>query len=119
MEDFEITIDMVKNQVKKIKNWTALRKDEVHDYWLKHLISLHTRIAKQHDHLLQTCTIEDWMTKKILFMKNIEKGTILSNYRPTTFLATTFKLVTAIIAESMQNYLENNGFIPDEQKSKS
>ena len=54
MEHFQITADMVKHQVKKIKNWTALGKDEVHGYWLKHLTSLHTRIAKQLNHLLQT-----------------------------------------------------------------
>ena len=31
-EDFEITADMFKHQVKKIKNWTAPGKDEVHGY---------------------------------------------------------------------------------------
>ena len=59
MEDFEITADMVKHQVKRIKKWTASEKDEVHGYWLKHLTSLHTRIAKQLNHLLQTGTTED------------------------------------------------------------
>ena len=118
MEDFEIIADMVKHQVKKIKNWTAPGKDEVHGYWLKHLTSLHTRIAKQLNHLLQTGTIEDWMTtgKTTLLMKNKEKGTIPNNYRPITCLPTTFKLMTAIIAESMLNHLENNDLISDEQK---
>ena len=41
---------------------------------------------------------------------------IPSNYRPITCLPTTFKLMTAIIAESMLNHFENNGLIPDEQK---
>ena len=50
-------------------------------------------------------------------MKNKEKGTIPSNYRPITCLPTTFKLMTTIIDESMLNYLENNSLIPDEQKS--
>ena len=45
MEDFEITADMVKHQAKKIMNWTAPGKDGVYGYWLKHLTSLHTRIA--------------------------------------------------------------------------
>ena len=40
-----------------------------------------------------------------------------NNYRPITCLPTTFKLMTAIIAESMLSHLENNGLIPDEQKS--
>ena len=118
MDDFEITTEMVKHQVKKVKNWTAPKKDEVHGYWLKLLISLHTRIAKQLLYLLQTGTIEDWMStgKTTLLMKNEEKVTIPSNYRPITCLPTTFKLRIAIIAESMLNHLENNGLIPDEQK---
>ena len=49
-------------------------------------------------------------------MKNKENGTISNNYRPITYLPTTFKLMTVIIAESMLNHLENNGLIPDEQK---
>ena len=48
-------------------------------------------------------------------MKNKEKGTIPSDYRPITCLPTTFKLMTAIIADSMLNHLENSGLIPDEQ----
>ena len=118
MEDFGITADMVEQQVKKIKNWAAPGKDEVHDYWLKHLTSQYTRIAKQLNHLLQTGTIEDWMTtgKTTLLQKNKEKSTIPSNYRSITCLPTTFKLMTAIIAESMLNHLENDDLIPDEQK---
>ena len=32
----------------------------------------------------------------------------------TKYLPTTFKLMIAIIVESMLNHLENNGLIPDE-----
>ena len=75
MEDFKITTEIVNHQVKKIKNWTASGKDEVHGYRLKHLTSLHTKIAKQLKHLLLTGTIKDWMTigKTTLLMKNKEK----------------------------------------------
>ena len=70
MEDFEITADMVKHQVKKNKTWTAPGKNEVHGYRLKHLTSLHTRIAKQLNHLLQTGTIKEWMkTEKTTLLK--------------------------------------------------
>ena len=50
-------------------------------------------------------------------MENREKSTIPSNNRSITCLSSTFKLITAIIAESMLNHLENNDLIPDEQKS--
>ena len=54
--------------------------------------------------------------KKTLLIKNKEKGAVPSNYWPITCLPTTFKLMTAIIAESIQNYLEQNSLIPEEQK---
>ena len=54
--------------------------------------------------------------KTTLLIKNKEKGAVPSNYRPITCLPTTFKLVTAIIAEAIQNHLEQNGLIPEEQK---
>ena len=83
MKDFEITNEMVKRQVNKIKNWTASGKNEVHGYWFTYLTSLLTRIAIQLNHLLQTGTFKDWMTrgKSTLLMKNKEKGTVPSNYR--------------------------------------
>ena len=36
MEDVVITEEMVKKQAKKMKNWTAHGKDEVHRFWIKH-----------------------------------------------------------------------------------
>ena len=45
-------------QAKKMKNWTAPGKDEVHGFWIKHLTSLHPRIAQQLNRFLETVTIE-------------------------------------------------------------
>ena len=103
MDDLTITADVIKRQAKKVKNWAAPGKDEVYGYWLKHLTSLHTRMTWQLNQLLQTGTIEDWMTtgKTTLLIKNKEKGAVLSNYRPITCQPTTFKLMTAFIAEAI------------------
>ena len=43
--------------------------------------------------------------KTIQLMKNRKAGTFASNYRPLTWLCTTFKLMTAIIADTIQNHL--------------
>ena len=59
MKNLSITADMVRKQAKKIKNWTAPGKDEVHGYWLKYLTELHNRPAQQMNTLLQTGIIED------------------------------------------------------------
>ena len=49
-------------------------------------------------------------------MKNKKAGAIPSNYRPITCLCTTFKLMTVIIADAIQNHLYKYNFIPEEQK---
>ena len=92
MEDIVITEEMVKKQAKKMKNWTAPRKDEKHGFWIKHLTSLHPRIAQQLNRPLETAIIEEWLStgKTILLMKNKKAGAIPSNYRPITCLCTTF-----------------------------
>ena len=101
-----------------MKNWTAPEKDEVHGFWIKHLTSLHPRIAQQLNQLLETATMEEWLStgKTILLMKNKKAGAIPSNYRPITCLCTTFKLMTAIIADAIQNHLYKYNLIPEEQK---
>ena len=107
-------------QIKKIKNWVAPGKDEVHGYWIKHLTSLHERMARQLEDILRSSTTENWtwmtMGRTTLLMKSRDKGPVPSNYRPITCLPSTYKLLTSIIAESMQAYLETNGLIPREQK---
>ena len=49
-------------------------------------------------------------------MKNKKAGAIPSNYRPITCLCTTFKLMTAIIADAIQNHLYKYNLISEEQK---
>ena len=43
MKDVVITEEMVKKQAKKMKNWIAPGKDEIHGFWKKHLTSLHPK----------------------------------------------------------------------------
>ena len=118
MNEVSITVALLKKHVKKVKNWTAPGPDQVHGYWLKNLSALHERLADQMDHLLQNGKIEDWLAtgRTTLLMKDQQRGATPSNYRPITCLPTTYKLMTRIIACEMQDYLENHGLIPDEQK---
>ena len=54
--------------------------------------------------------------KTILLMKNKKAGAIPSNNRRKTCLCTTFKLMTAIIADTIQNHLYKDNLIPKQQK---
>ena len=53
--------------------------------------------------------------KTILLINKKKAGAIPSNYRPITCLCTTFKLITTIIADAIQNHLYKYNLIPDEQ----
>ena len=61
-------------------------EDEVHGLWIKRLTSLHPRIAQQLNRLLETATIEEWLStgKTILLMKNKKAGAI-PNYGKSSY----------------------------------
>ena len=105
MAEITITLELFSKQAKKLKNWSAPGKDEVHGYWIKHLTSLHQRMAQQLEEVLKAGTAENWrwMTagRTTLLMKNRDKGPEPSNYRPITCLPKTYKLLPSIIVESM------------------
>ena len=58
------------------------------------------------------------MTKgrTVLFMKDILKGNIASNYRPITCLPLVWKLLTGMISDEMYSFLEESNLLPEEQK---
>ena len=45
-DNMKITVDGVREQLRKTPNWKAPGSDEVHGYWLKNMSSLHEKIAK-------------------------------------------------------------------------
>ena len=59
-----------------------------------------------------------WMvTGKTLFcIKEIQKGNLVSNFRPTTCLALICKLLTCILAEELYEHLEIANSLSWEQK---
>ena len=60
----------------------------------------------------------EWMThgRAVLCQKEPQKGNTADNYRPITCLPLMQKLLTGVIAEEMQNYLEREKILPQEQK---
>uniref|UniRef100_A0A803SMP7 Reverse transcriptase domain-containing protein n=1 Tax=Anolis carolinensis TaxID=28377 RepID=A0A803SMP7_ANOCA len=118
MELMEITTEMISKQVQKVKNWTSPGSDQLHGFWLKHLISLHGKMAQQFNEMLQKGSISEWLTtgRTYLIQKDPAKGAAPGNYRPITCLPTMFKLLTGIIADRIQDYLEEKNILPDEQK---
>ena len=58
------------------------------------------------------------MTKgrTVLIQKDKSKGTFASNYRPITCLPLCWNILTALLTDEIYAFLENNQFLPEEQK---
>ena len=118
-ERLQITKEMVTTQSRKIPNWKAPGPDGVQGFWIKKLTSLHERIAKQmNDMINNNVAIPGWMTtgRTVLCQKDKQKGNVVENYRPISCLPLMWKLLTGIMADCMYRYLEDNDKLPVEQK---
>ena len=82
-------------------------------YWIKNLSNLHNSIALQLDRCLQENNLPKWMVtgKTLLCIEEIQKGKLVSNFRPITCLPLIWKLLTGILAEELYEHLEKNKFI--------
>ena len=114
-----ISEEDVKRKAKKMANWKAPGQDQVQAFWLKHLPSLHKRLAVQLQDILNDPTkIPEWLVtgRTVLLQKDKNKGTIPKNYRPITCLPTTWKLLSGIIADKVMEHLQSNNLLANEQK---
>ena len=110
---------MVSKQTKKIPNWKCPGPDGVQGYLLKHLTTLHSRIANQmNDIIINEYEIPKWMTagNTMLCQKDPNKGAAGDNYRPISCLPLMWKLMTGISSTAMCSYLESIDRLPTEQK---
>ena len=117
-EDINITLEDVRNGIRKMANWKAAGPDLVQGFWFKNLPGLHPRLQC----LLQDCVyqgnVPEWMVKgrTVLIQKDPMRGTQASNYRPIACLPMMWKLLTGIMGDKLYQHLERNGLLADEQK---
>ena len=117
-DDFQVQLGRMRQHLKGMTNWRAPGTDQVHAFWIKNLKSLHERFA----HHLQVCVITgqlpQWMTteRTVLLVKNEEKGTLASNFRPIAYLPITYKLLTGMMAQVIYEHLDQSNELPVEQK---
>ena len=117
-ESFQINQGKIKKQLSKLPNWKACGPDKVHGYWLKIFNSVHERMPKHLQHCIDTGEVPNWMVegRTTLTIKDVSKGTLVSNFRPITCLAMMWKLMTGLFAEEIYDHLETNKLLPEEQK---
>ena len=88
-------------------------------YWLKNLPSLHDRIVRQmNDMVNNNKDTPDWLTKgrTVLCQKYPQKGDAVDNFRLRSCLPLIWKLMTGIISDVMLEFLVESDYSALEQR---
>jgi len=103
---------------KKLSNWKAPGLDQVQNFWIKHLTSLHPTLNTRFNQAIKNPeTAPTWLTggRTTLIYKKGEKDEA-KNYRPITCLSTYYKLMTLILTDKIYKHTTINEILPFEQK---
>ena len=84
----------------------------------KMCVSIQERIALHLQSCITRGELPDWVTtdRTLSLLTDKSKGNEVSNYRPITCLPLMWKLIAGIVADEIYNHLEENDFLPEEQK---
>ena len=112
-----ISVEKVKKQCRKIPHWIAPGKDGVQSYWIKNFSNLYERIAVEANKILMgDDSLPSWITHGCTCHKDPIKGKAVENYCPTTCFSLMLKLLTVVIAEEINDYLEQEKLLAEEKK---
>ena len=107
----------VADALRTMLNWKAPGRDQIANFWLKQLTATHKHIAALFNKLIEEDQIPEWLKAGVIFLipknGNTENP---KNYRPVTCLLTIYKLMTCIISRHMQKCIDDENFMPKEQK---
>ena len=106
-------------QFKKMGNWKSPWPYQVQIYCLKHLTSLHQRIAHKLQNILDDANcMPPWFTtgRTALIQNDQTQGKKPSNHRPIACLPTTWKLLSGIVADQITQHLNQHDILVYEQK---
>ena len=118
-EDIIISINNVKKQLRKMKNWEAPSPDGLQGFWIKRFVSCHERVTEQLQGSLKMNDTPDWLTRgrTTLIIKDKAKGNDVANFSPITCLPLMWKLFTGILGDEVYEHLERENLLPKEQKA--
>jgi hypothetical protein len=118
MKGYKVSLDELKNAIKKTHNWKAPGCDNVHNYWYKHFTSTHQNIANSFSDILENPDqMPLFMTKGTTYLlpKTSPPSDDPSKYRPITSLPTLYKLLTSVITNKIYEHLDRNDVLTQEQ----
>ena len=107
-------IEISRISLKKSHKWKSPGLDKLPNFWLNILTSTHKVLTHT---LSQTMKhpeeIPEWLAKGITYLlPKISETNNPKNYRPITFLSTTYRLLTFIITERTYSSLEQKELLP-------
>lgn len=118
MEFQSVTIQSLRSILNDLPNWKAAGPDQVTNFWLKKLDSLHQHLAQNINKAInQPEECPPWLTQGLtILIPKKDNPALPSEYRPITCLSVFYKLITSLISRQIYNHLDNNRLLPPEQK---
>ena len=116
--DREITDDEMQDKIRRMKNFKSPGPDQITNFWFMQLTSLQPLYLTAFNRILSGQEeAPTWLTKGMTRLLPKNADTHLPNkYRPICCLPTTYKLLTAIIAERLYAHLDDNNLLSEQQK---
>ena len=101
-----------------MSNWKSSGPDLVQGFWSKNFSSLHERVRLHLKESLDSGFVSSCLTRgrTSLLQNDKSKSNAAGNYRSITCLPLMWKLLTAVIADSIYAHLDEEKLLPEEQK---
>lgn len=118
MNPVTVTTDDVRKVISKLANWKAPGKDGIQNFWFKRLTCTHACLASQFNRVLQKPEeLPSFLTSGVTYLLPKSENTKdPSQYRPITCLPTLYKILSAVIRDKIDTYLEQENIMTEEQK---
>ena len=117
-EKMDITTGRLKKILGRMPYWKSSGPDLVQGFWLNNFSSLNERVRLLLKECLDSEIVNNYLTRgrTSLSQKDKSKGNVASTYRPIPSLPLMQKLLTDVIADQIYAHLDQEKFLPKEQK---
>ena len=110
VNEFNITFEKVKKEVAKRKGWTAPDINSIQNYWWKRLEPVQKALTGAFTKIKKDSTnIPTWRpTGRTVLLPKTKSLEDEKNYRTITYLNTSYKIMTGVVAKYMREYTMEN-----------
>ena len=111
VNEFDITLEKVKNEAVKRKGWTAPGIDGIQNFWWKKLETAQSSLTRAYTKIyMDNSNIPSWWANgRTVLLPKTRMLDDEKNYRPITCLNTSYKIMTGLVAKYMREHTKRNG----------